>query len=182
MNAILNYLNIYNNLKMRRLLISLLILCSSATVSQAETVDGYDIRDNIFYENYFWEDRKLTERELSEAYKFISYIGDEIKNGNSHAVGRLSRSNSRPSSYMTLEAELCDTAAAASTLYSIYKEQSKYYPKFKKYKEGLFKDLLLFKRGLHTGEPSLQECIVRNYWMPFVDVFDERSEKYKEFQ
>ncbi len=34
----------------------------------------YDLRSNMFYENHFWKDRKLTDQELNQAIIFITEI------------------------------------------------------------------------------------------------------------
>lgn len=64
---------------MKKMLVSLPFIFSFCTLSNA--TNEYDLRSNMFYENHFWKDRKLTDQELNQAIIFITEILRETKEG-----------------------------------------------------------------------------------------------------
>ena len=154
------------------MLVSLPFIFSFCTFSNA--TNEYDLRSNMFYENHFWKDRKLTDQELNQAIIFITEILRETKEGQGHAVTRAIDRLKNPTEQDMKTAYACDMYSALSTAYSFYKSQVAYYPQFKKHtvpSKKIFDDLIAGKA--EDGLPTLQECKILNYWMPDVDVTEE---------
>ena len=157
---------------MKKILVSLPFIFSFCTLSNA--TNEYDLRSNMFYENHFWKDRKLSDQELNQAIIFITEILRETKEGQGHAVTRAIDRLKNPTEQDMKTAYACDMYSALSTAYSFYKSQVAYYPQFKKHTvpmEKIFDDLIAGKA--EDGLPTLQECKILNYWMPDVDVTEE---------
>ncbi|WP_445345539.1 hypothetical protein [Acinetobacter bohemicus] len=157
---------------MKKMLVSLILLSSSFTISHAES--EYDLRSNMFYENHFWNERKLTEQELNQAIIFITEIMKEAKESRGHAVTYAADRLRNPTEQDIMTAYACDMYSSLSTAYSFYKSQVAYYPQFKKHTipmEKIFDDLIAGKA--EDGLPTLQECKILNYWMPHADVTEE---------
>ena len=157
---------------MKKILVSLPFIFSFCTLSNA--TNEYDLRSNMFYENHFWKDRKLTDQELNQAIIFITEILRETKEGQGHAVTRAIDRLKNPTEQDMKTAYACDMYSALSTAYSFYKSQVAYYPQFKKHtvpSKKIFDDLIAGKA--EDGLPTLQECKILNYWMPDVDVTEE---------
>ena len=55
---------------MKKMLVSLPFIFSFCTLSNA--TNEYDLRSNMFYENHFWKDRKLTDQELKELQDYAN--------------------------------------------------------------------------------------------------------------
>jgi len=154
------------------MLVSLILLSSPFTVSYAES--QYDLRSNMFYENHFWNERKLTEQELNQAIIFITEILKETEEGRAHAVTKAIERLRNPTEQDMKTAYACDMYSALSTAYSFYRSQVAYYPQFKKHTvpaKKVFEDFMVGQ--VEDGLPTLQECKILNYWMPDVDVTEE---------
>lgn len=157
---------------MKKILVSLILLFSSFTASHAES--EYDLRSNMFYENHFWNERKLTEQELNQATIFFTEIMKEAEEGRGDAVAKATDRLRNPTEQDMMIAYSCDMYSSLSTAYSFYKSQVAYYPQFKKYTvpmKKIFDDLIAGKA--EDGLPTLQECKILNYWMPHADVTEE---------
>lgn len=159
---------------MKRILISLLSILIITNVHANEEEIGNDIISNMFYEDYFWEERQLTDKETKQAIVFITTIMEEARNGNDIAVRRLMSENSNPTDDDKKTALFCDLYSASSTAYSFYRSQVEYHPNYAKHTVPLYKALKDFKDGnQEDGVPSYQVCKHLKYWMPFVDVINE---------
>jgi hypothetical protein len=116
---------------MKKMLVSLPFIFSFCTLSNA--TNEYDLRSNMFYENHFWKDRKLTDQELNQAIIFITEILRETKEGQGHAVTRAIDRLKNPTEQDMKTAYACDMYSALSTAYSFYKSQVAYYLNLKAY-------------------------------------------------
>lgn len=132
------------------------------------------ILSNMFYENYFWVERKLTEQEKKQADLFIEALMEEAETGIGHAMNHYINTSETENYNKYSSAMMCDKISVLSTALSLYRSQSKYYPEYRNRQveiENLF-NTINSKPSTPTL-PNVKRCKQLNYWMPNVDLFEE---------